>query len=120
MDLYWAAADRALQFYANDFEVSPLPGFILLKGENQNNAAEQAGEADELVVIDGQGAVHKEDLAEDQQERGTNDHVAADRGFGSAFKETENGDKGKEEADEGCHRILFFHRMGLLNINIRP
>ena len=98
----------ALQFYANDFEVLPLPGFIFLKGEDQDNAAEQAGEANELMAIDGEGAVHKEDLSQDQQERGAEDYVAADRGFGSAFKKTENRDKGEKEADEGCHRILFF------------
>jgi hypothetical protein len=53
--------------------------------------------------------VHEQDLTQDQADGKGNDHDAAQSAFGGAFEESEDGDQRKEQADEGCHRMIGFH-----------
>ncbi len=39
-----------------------LPCFIFLKGQDQNNPADQTGQTDELLALDVEGAVHEQHL----------------------------------------------------------
>ena len=85
-----------------------LPGVAFLEGKDQNDPAEQTGETDELLGFDRDMPVHEQDLTQDQTDRKGNDHDAAQSAFGGAFEESEDGDQRKEQADEGCHRMIVF------------
>jgi hypothetical protein len=84
-----------------------LPGLILLKGQDQNNTPEDAGQADEFLTAHFQHAVHKEYLRQDKAEGESDENDLPDRFFGFPFKDAEDGDHGKENADKRSHSKCF-------------
>ena len=85
-----------------------LPCFVLLKGKNQDNAAEQTGDGDEYFSFDQQHVFHKKYLSGDQEEGENDDDDLADEFLGLAFEEAEDGNEGKEDTDQRCHRVVVF------------
>jgi hypothetical protein len=107
LNVGWSSACCFLDFDRFWLEFS-LPGIAFLEGKDQNDPAEEAGEADEFLCFDRDMPVHKQDLPEYQADREGDDHDTAHSAFGGAFEESENGDQRKEQADEGCHRRIVF------------
>jgi hypothetical protein len=45
----------------------PLPGLVLLKSQDEDNAAEQSGKGDKLLAFNRQNAIHEKNLSDDQE-----------------------------------------------------
>jgi hypothetical protein len=103
----WLEGFRFLDFDRFWLEFS-LPGVAFLEGKDQNDPAEQTGETDEFLGFDRNMPVHEQDLTKNEAHREGDDHDTAHGAFGGALKESEDGDQRKEQADEGCHRMIVF------------
>ncbi len=69
---------------------------MLLKGEYQDDAADQSRKGNEYITAHLQDTVDEEYLSQDQDNAKSNQDDLFERCFGLAFNEAENRDKGEE------------------------
>ena len=82
-----------------------LPRLIFLESQDQNDTADQAGDADKFLALYRQFTAHEEYLGQDQQKGKNDNDNLANKFFRLAFQQAEDRDEGEENSHKRCHKI---------------